>query len=88
MIQTGEVEVFHDGPDGGKVVTRYKKGEHFGEMALLSGHRRVASVRAVTAVTAFKLRKSDVDELFSKYEGMRAMLEKTAAERLEQETKA
>jgi len=88
VLRSGEVEVFHEGPDGGKLVTRYKKGEHFGEMALLSGHRRVASVRAVTAVTAFKLLKSDVDELFSKYEGMRAILEKTAAERLEQEAKA
>lgn len=88
VIRTGEVEVFHDTPEGVKVVARYKKGEHFGEMALLTGERRVASVRAVTAVTAFKLLRTDLEGLFAKHQRMKEILERTAADRLAKEAKA
>lgn len=83
VIREGEVEVYHEAPDGKiTVVTTYGRGKHFGEMALLSGNPRAASVRAKTPVVALRLTRSDLDGVLAKQQGMREILERTAAERL------
>lgn len=82
VIQSGEVEVYHEGGDGSRrVFATYKARDYFGEMALLSGNPRSASVRARTRVSVLRLRRSDFDTLLEKYPGMAAILERTAAER-------
>ena len=83
MVCTGRVEVYRDGPDGVRTALAvYEPGQFFGEMALLSGAPRNASVRALTPVLALKLLKSELDALLQKHPGMREILERTAAERL------
>lgn len=82
VISAGQVEAYREGPEGQKTVLgTYKSRDFFGEMALLTGKPRSASVRAVTAMTALKLQKTDFDALLDKHPGMRAIVERTAAER-------
>jgi NADH:ubiquinone reductase (H+-translocating) len=50
FIAQGEVEVVQHDEDGGRVLARLGPGEHFGEMAVLEGTRRTATVRALTPV--------------------------------------
>lgn len=86
VIRSGEVEVYHgDAAGERKVVTTYKARAHFGEMALLTGKPRNANVRALTPVALYRLTKADFDALLQKYQGMRAILERTAEERLNAE---
>ena len=51
VIETGEAEV----TIGGKRVNRLKKGEFFGEMALLDGGPRTATVTATTDIQMWAL---------------------------------
>jgi hypothetical protein len=48
FIRSGEVEVTRKEAGRDVTVARLKEGEYFGEMGLLSPHRRNATVRAVT----------------------------------------
>lgn len=61
FIRQGEVEVVGDGD--GKVIARLGLGEYFGEMALLSGSPRNATVRAATPVELAVLGKQNFIEL-------------------------
>ncbi len=87
VIRSGEVEVYReDGHGGRKVLVTYKARDYFGEMALLTGNPRSASVRARTKVSLLRLLKSEFDALLQKHPGMAAILERTAAERMAHET--
>lgn len=60
VIAQGEVKVFVDSPDGREVVlTHLKAGEFFGEMALLDGQARSASVAALTESEIVALSRED-----------------------------
>lgn len=50
FIHSGEVEVIRQQHGGEEVVDRLKKGDYFGEMALISNAPRNATVRSVTPV--------------------------------------
>ncbi|MFB9329248.1 peptidase domain-containing ABC transporter [Paenibacillus aurantiacus] len=50
-----------------QVVNRLYPGDFFGELALLTGAPRKASIRASGEVTAFRLAKADFDELIVRY---------------------
>ncbi len=59
FIQSGEVEVLQES-DGDQVVLRIlHAGDYFGEMALLSGQPRTASVRALTPTKVAVLGKQN-----------------------------
>ncbi|MDQ1909331.1 peptidase domain-containing ABC transporter [Paenibacillus sp. GD4] len=49
------------------IVNRLYPGDFFGELALLTGEPRKATIRAAETVTAFRLSKTDFDELIQKY---------------------
>lgn len=86
VIRSGEVEVYHEDDAGRRtVVVTYGPRTHFGEMALLTGNARNASVRALTPVSLLRLLKSDLDGLFQRYPEMRRLLEGAAAERMARE---
>ncbi len=64
VIIRGEAEVFLNTPGGGKrMISILGKGSFFGEMALLTGAPRRASVRAKTDVECYRLDKDAFEEI-------------------------
>jgi CRP-like cAMP-binding protein len=59
LIESGEAEVVRQG----KVIAQFKDGDSFGEMSLLSGEPRNATLRAATSVHAWQILKDDFDSL-------------------------
>ncbi len=67
VIVSGEVKVFVDSPDGREVVlTHLQAGEFFGEMALLEGGSRSASVTALSECELMTLSRDDFFALLSR----------------------
>ncbi len=62
LIRSGEVDIIKESL-GGKVVNRLIKGQFFGELALLTGAPRAASVRAKIKVGVYRLGKADFESL-------------------------
>jgi CRP-like cAMP-binding protein len=64
IIINGEADVFLSAPDGGKrLINTLAKGSFFGEMALLTGAPRRASVLAKTDVECYRLDKEAFEEI-------------------------
>ena len=64
VIQRGEVEAFVEQPDGqARAVARLGAGDHFGEIGVLQGVPRTATVRAATDVTVLALAREAFNEL-------------------------
>ena len=65
-VMAGEVEVFHEEPDGRTlIVATLREGQYFGEMSLLSKSPRVASTRAVGPVRVAVLGREDFETLYT-----------------------
>lgn len=62
-------------------VARLAPGDFFGEMSLLTGEPRSATVVAVTDATIYEIRKDDMAALFDRNPGAAEVLSKAAAER-------
>lgn len=62
LIRSGEVDIVKENL-GGKVVNHLANGQFFGELALLTGVPRAASVRAKTEVAVYRLGKADFERL-------------------------
>jgi CRP-like cAMP-binding protein len=79
VIEDGEVEIVRDG----EVLGTVGPGEPVGEMSVLRGERRMASVRAVTPVTAIALSSEDLQEMSAEMpevvRSMRRITEERAA---------
>ncbi len=63
IILTGKVQVYSQGKEGDVDIATLGPGEYFGEIALLQGVRRTASVRALTPVDLLTLSGSDFTAL-------------------------
>jgi CRP-like cAMP-binding protein len=64
IIINGEAEVYLEGANGGKrVLNVLSKGDFFGEMSLMTGAPRVASVIAKTDVECYRLDKVAFEEI-------------------------
>jgi len=65
LLKSGRVKVFaKDDETNQEIVLSYlESGDHFGEMALISGEPRSASVLAITNVELWKLEKDTFDSL-------------------------
>jgi subfamily B ATP-binding cassette protein HlyB/CyaB len=70
ILRTGTSSVLKES-EGGRKLNTIKPGEFFGELALLTGDPRKASVIADEAVSVFSLAKSDFDKLILKYPKVR-----------------
>lgn len=57
LIVHGEVQVLVDGPQGPEPVARLRDGDFFGEMGMLTGEPRRATVRALSALACYRLDK-------------------------------
>lgn len=60
ILLTGELDVIKDGEPVGSIT---KNGEVFGEVAVVSGHRRIATVRASTPVLCLVIDQQFLHEL-------------------------
>ena len=70
ILETGEAEVFKRGENDAKPVRRYKKGDYFGELALLNDAPRAASVISSTDVKVATLGKDGFQRLLGPVEGI------------------
>jgi hypothetical protein len=83
IITAGEVEVVHTS-DGAEpvVVAKLGPGQYFGEIGLLQGGKRVATVRAKSAVTVLSLDRETFSMLMSASERERTELDQMTLKRL------
>jgi small-conductance mechanosensitive channel/CRP-like cAMP-binding protein len=67
IIDHGEVEIFVTSPSGTrKTLTHLHDGDFFGEIALLTGEKRTATVQAVSDVRVFQLKKDNFKEVLER----------------------
>ncbi|MEK7851823.1 MAG: cyclic nucleotide-binding domain-containing protein, partial [Deltaproteobacteria bacterium] len=59
------------------------EGEFFGEISLVTGAPRTASVRARTALEAMRLSKADLDEVASKHPNVKMAIDDIIKQRIE-----
>jgi cAMP-dependent protein kinase regulator len=86
LIVSGEVKVFTRGERGEHVpLAELGPGDFFGEVSLLTGRPRTATITAKTEVTAIELAREDVDEITATHPGVDAVL-KAFYERRAQQT--
>ena len=72
IVRTGSVRIEDEDPETSdtRILRTMRRGESFGEMGLLGGHRRQATVRAIGEVELFEVDKGSFDRLLA--EDMRA----------------
>jgi len=80
LIGRGVVRVLRAGAE--EPIATLMAGDFFGEMALISGRPRNATVRAVTHCTLYELRRKDLELLLELRPQMRSALEATYRERV------
>ena len=83
FICQGEVDVFVKNEEGAEsVIAHLKEGAFFGEMALLTGSPRSASVRVEKDAHFLLLLKNDFDELIKEHPHLAIFFSKLLAERV------
>jgi hypothetical protein len=83
IITRGFVEVVRHTPDGREVaVNRLGEGQYFGEIGLLHGGRRIATVRAVDAVEVLALDRETFVGLMQESEMSRAEVDRLVRQRV------
>ena len=83
LIQSGAVQVLlESGGDKSEVVAILGPRDWFGEMALLTGEPRSATIRAVKSTSLWRLRREDWDELIEKHPTWLLQLSATLSKRL------
>lgn len=88
IVVRGQVGVYQKGDDGNEhEVNRLGPGEIFGEIGLLSGARRIATVRALEPSELLRLDKAAFSELVSVSSATRDQLARIAHERLSADVK-
>lgn len=78
LIQSGRVRIERDG----HVIAHFGAGEHVGELALLDGKSRSASVYADSPVTLLVIQKHTFDHVLQSSPGLKDTLLTTLTERL------
>ncbi|WP_035985444.1 cyclic nucleotide-binding domain-containing protein [Leptolyngbya sp. KIOST-1] len=84
LIVEGEAEIFK----GPQRLAALGAGEIFGEMALLTGEERSATVRAKTAMELYELDKSDFDAMLTYAPQLSSGLSRILARRLRETTQS
>ncbi|MBF0185681.1 MAG: cyclic nucleotide-binding domain-containing protein [Magnetococcales bacterium] len=78
FLQHGIVEVL---TAEGYPITRLRNNSFFGEMALLGGVKRTATIRAVTICDIYKLEKSDFDRIMEQFPDVKQRLTAQSSQR-------
>jgi len=89
IIKTGEVEVFTTDAQGATVVlARLKEGDFFGEISLITGKPRTASVKVLQPVELMRLAKNDFDQIIKNHPEVLRILEDSLQLRIEGKLRA
>jgi ATP-binding cassette subfamily B protein len=89
IIVRGKVAVFSTGPDGTPLpLGRKQDGDYFGEIALLEGARRTATVRTVEPSLFLTLGRRHFLDMMALYPDIRAEVKQVAMDRLEHDREA
>jgi len=77
IVTTGTVKAFVRNPQGGEpvMVRRMSDGDFFGEISILSGKPRTATVTAATACELLELDRATLDSITVTYPHVRQVLE-------------
>lgn len=81
MVVRGVAEVVEKRDEDERVLDVIGAGRVFGEMALLTGERRSATVRAATTLTLVEIARDLLDELMERHPGMRQHIWQSYAQR-------
>ena len=85
IIKSGKVEVTTGGESGGKVsLAQLKEGDFFGEVSLITGKKRTATISAVTPLELMELSKGDLMACSEKYPKVKEVLDRYRKVRVEQ----
>ena len=77
LIEDGTVEVHTNDPAGRPLVlAQLGPGEFFGEVAVLSGKPRTATIEATTAVSAIEISREDIESIAASYPEVREVLQR------------
>jgi CRP-like cAMP-binding protein len=82
IIVKGEVDVIRERDDGGHIVDRMGQGHFFGEMGILTGQPRTATIRVVSDVELMALDADEFMALVARSKGAAADVESELHERL------
>lgn len=90
IIDQGICEIFVKGPTGRRIgiATLNKQGDFFGEMSLMTGAKRSATVAAKTDVILYEIAKEDMLLLLEKNPAISTTISELLAKRLEERTSA
>ena len=84
IIKSGEVEVSTSDPKGQKLVlATLKEGDYFGEISLITGHARTASVTTLRSAELVRLGKEDFDRVLPRHPETLKAMEDSLQARLE-----
>jgi NADH dehydrogenase len=81
IITEGTVEAIKNKEGKPQVVGQLKKGDFFGEVALMNDRRRTATIRCIEPTDVLALRKSDFGVLIANFKDLRETFEKKEKER-------
>lgn len=85
IIKSGTVQVIEiDENDNEIILAELGQGSYFGEMALLTGDSRSATIKTFTACTTLKLSKEDFQELINKHASMYIPIAYVLSQRLKE----
>lgn len=82
LVASGELRVFVESPDGGRELARLFENTVFGEMALITGQPRTASVAAVDAADIIGISRAALMPVMSTLPAVRDGLDRFSRERL------
>ncbi|MEW9900058.1 mechanosensitive ion channel family protein [Chitinivorax sp. PXF-14] len=81
IIKAGSAEIWRESEQGRRRVGELKEGSFFGEMGLLTGAPRSATLIAITDVECYRLHKSALEEILTARPELAAELSEVIAER-------
>jgi len=84
VVDSGQIEIFSDGPHGRTILARLGEDEFFGEMALLTGKPRSTGARASAHSNLWALYRTDFDDLVNRYPSVSMAMSKVLSKRLTQ----